>query len=488
MEAFQGINWEEWRTYIKSVKGRHPELSEPGGLFADPVPLYVNGFFETQKPLLESFFKLTDEERIECLRSHTFITFKNSYVERTHSLSHICEESVFSPDDGEMTGATCIALERLHFNYLSKDLEFPNDLYDSWRDSVYTAWGYFCLPDLLTDLYAITERESERAETFYFLAECLQSPEHEDLNAARKAYETFIELNKNKPAPENNYFISENSYHYFMYTPSVMEAYSGMARIFLSLGNLDAYEAYLLKSIESDRYHHVAPYLELAYFYLKSGKPLDALKYTCIYEDVFEARVKSFDFSEEFFSGHDISRNREGYLSHIPKWNWIHNSYQSDCLEINNSRLKWRFKKYPYLAISLHNLDQADPALEGHKSFFQISYTDVHTLIENVYMNILHILMINDEESDIISWLFERVSNKESYTWDCFPDLKRFGKEELVEIRLKYLIRKHQGYEALEIINDYVKKGPVSEKVLNKYKEEILNETPWLKRYIEGES
>lgn len=480
MEAFKGINWKEWNNFCEEFNGGYLSLS---GQFAGPVPECVNDFFETQKPQLESFFNLTDEKRIEYLLSHLFITYRNNYVEETHSWGHICEDNIFSPDDCEPVGYLSIALERLHFNYLSKDLNLTDDLYESWRESVFTTWGYFYLPDLLSDLKVIKAREPELAQVHYYLAECLQCPEQEDLNSAIESYKKFLELSKGIETPLNNYFISENFYRYFMYTPSFTEAYFGLARIFLSRGDLDAYEEYLLKSIGSDKYHHISPYLELAYFYIKSGKTIDALKYVYIYEDVFEARVRSFDFAEEFFAGHDISRSIDDYVSSSRQFNC--NYYKSDCLEINYSRLWWRFRKYPYLSISLSGLDNSERKRKGHKNLFQVSYRDVRTLIDNFCMNIMCKLFIEDEQGDFLNELFERVRNKKSYTWECFPDLKRFDEGELIELRLQYLVKDGSGnYEALKLIKELLKKGPVREEILLKYKNDILKESPFLEKYL----
>lgn len=485
MNEFEGINWKEWSDYFKSIKGYFPNRSYQHMDFTGFKPDYIIQFFNNHTSLYESFFNFSDEKKIGILKSHNFITYKDQYIEKTHSLGHICEDNIFSPEDGEDVGCNLIALERMHFNYLTKELKFSDELYETWRDAVFISWGYFYLPDLLPDLKVITEKEPELAQGHYYLAECFQYPGNDNLDLAIKSYEKFLELSAGCKPPLNNYFISENFYRYFMYTPSPMEAYSGLARIFLSKGDLESYEESLLKSIESDKYHHAAPYLDLAYFYFQSGKIVDALKYVYIFEDVFEAKVRSFEFAEEFYIGYNLSRDTYTDVFYSKMNRWEENSQQTDGIKIGEYRLWWRFRKYPYLSIKLlsiklHGLERPR---KGHKNFSQVSYKDVYALIDSFYINILYKFLEIEKKYYPLGELFEKVKNKKSYTWDCFPNLKRFDEEKLIEKRLEYLIRHEENYESLILIKELYKKKLISEETLIKYKNRIFEASPDLKRY-----
>lgn len=489
----QGItleNYKAWYAHVKSKLGYVPRGTNPGSIFGDPVPELLNSFFETRKELFNCVEKLSEQERIEFLKSHSFISFKDEYLEQTHSFGHLCEKNIFSPEENKtyrMTGAASVALYRKEFEYLSRNTQIPKDLQKSWKESVFTAWNYFCLPQLLEDLKFITLKEPENAKAHYYLAECLQCPENNASDEALESYRLFIKFHSEDKEPGiNNYFISENYHKYYAFEPSLMEAYAGMARIFLKEGDLQNYEKYLIKAIEADKFHHGAPYLELAHFYFISGKTSKALQYTLVFEDIFEARVRGFDFPEEFYGGHHISREWvDDDDCHVHRsWNSARFTTMSDCLMLNSSRLQWRFKKYPHSAISLKYMLNEKQKVPDHKTRFETGFTDTRTLIQNFYINILNVIIVEEKKEEYffvtnkIRYLYERCIHTESFTWECYPGLKRFTKEEKISMEL-FILSGFDGFKLMDRIAELIKLG-FDKSELKKYIKNIKKYNPWV--------
>ena len=126
-----------------------------------------------------------------------------------------------------------------------------------------------------------------------------------------------------------------------------------------------------------------------------------------------------------------------------------------------------------------------DDKLHTHRTRFEIGFTDTRKLILNFYMNIFMVMSINDRMEeyyfplhDQYVELYWQCVGTESVTWECFPGLKRFDRDDIIKIELFVLSRTDIG-KLMDRIAE-LKKLHYDRAVLVDYMKEIQEHQRWV--------